>query len=87
MRGGSGRGKKRIKGGRRGKVRSKRDKARSGGGGGGKAREKSDGPTTTARRDKRKKRSRENTIKKVKIRRIKAATATGEEEMSELCPV
>jgi hypothetical protein len=84
MRGGSEKGKKRIRGGKKGKIKSKTDKARSEGTGGSKTREKSDDLTTTATKDKRKKRSRENVIKKIKIRRIRAVTITGERKISEL---
>jgi hypothetical protein len=85
MRGGSGRGRRKIKRDKRGKVRSERDKVRNEGGEEGKARENNNDLITTIIRDKRKKRLRKNIIRKVKIRRIKTVTKTGEGEISELC--
>jgi hypothetical protein len=87
MRGESGRGREKIKESKRGEARNERDKVRSERGGGGKAKKNNDNPITTVTRDKRKKRSREDVIRKIKIKRIKVITETGEGKISELCSV
>jgi hypothetical protein len=84
MRGESERNQRRIKEGKKGETRNEKNKVRSEKGERNKAKENSDGPITTATRDKRKKRLKENIIRRVKIKRIKAATETSEGEMSEL---